>query len=178
MTLFGFTAGLFNDGCSHSEFGQCQDSCISPEPHLYAKLKADQLLTSAPDTYEQNGPIQIELNILETRWKTEGKWVGIVAWASDCESNPPCVWSCCHWRCASFRCQFVAQWGRSSQRFGLHVTSCLMMKLASLAPYCTSADSDFWGMVSPVVKHCVEIRKYCKTKKKKGMSFMWHKWSQ
>lgn len=67
MTLFSFTARLFNDGCSHLEFGQCQDSCISPEPYLYAKVKADQLLTSAADTYEQNGPIQIELNILETR---------------------------------------------------------------------------------------------------------------
>lgn len=73
MTLFGFIAGLFNDGCSHLEFDQCQDSCISPEPYLYAKLKADELLTSAPDTYEQNVPIQIELDILETCWKTEGR---------------------------------------------------------------------------------------------------------
>lgn len=58
MTLFSFTDGLFNGGCSHLEFGQCQAG-----PCLYAKLKADQLLTSAPDTYEQNGAIQIELNI-------------------------------------------------------------------------------------------------------------------
>lgn len=38
----------------------------SPGLCLYAKLKADQLLTSAPDMCEQNGPVQTELNILET----------------------------------------------------------------------------------------------------------------